>query len=90
MLTHTVPIDDDTDLTIASAKSGAAGVSLTVVDHGVARTSVYLPGAAPAHLLLAALIDATRHMGWLSDRQAVAMVAEMQAERRPWWRRWRG
>jgi hypothetical protein len=78
MLTHTVPIDDDTELSIAASKSGAAGVSLTLFKHGIGQASVYLPSHEQAHLLLASLIDATRHMDWLSEKQAMAMVAALQ------------
>ena len=89
MLTHDVPIDPNTHLRIAASKSGAAGVSLTLFEGGIGQASVYLPGREQAHLLLASLIDATRHMGWLSEAQAGAMVGVM-TERQPWWRRWLG
>lgn len=87
MLTHSVPVDQTTRLSVAASKSGAAGISLTVIEDEIGRASVYLPGREQAHLLLASLIDATRHMGWLSEEQASTMATALR-QRRPWWRRW--
>ncbi len=87
MLTHTVPLDEPIRLTVAAAKSGDGGLALTVLDRGIARTSVFLSNPDQAHHLLAALVDASRHMDWLSESQATAILHTMRC-RRPWWRRW--
>ena len=78
MLTHIVPIAEDAHLSVAASKSGAGGISLAVFAGEIGQASVYLSGRDQAHLLLASLIDATRHMGWLSEKQAMDMVAAMQ------------
>ena len=80
MLNDCVSIDEKTQLHIAASRTADGGVSLTVTNDGEARTSVYLSDRAQAHHLLNALVNAARHMGWLSEGHAETMATALRKE----------